>query len=102
MAKELVLKENVDILMGTINSATALAVSDFAKKEKIPFLVTNARTEKITGEKGHRYVFGIAENTAMAGRAAAFALAKNPSPNTGSRVMITNTVMPLPNPSGTD
>ena len=37
MAKELVLKEEVDILMGTINSATALAVSDFAKKEKIPF-----------------------------------------------------------------
>lgn len=78
MAKELVLKEHVDILMGTINSATALAISDLARKEKIPFLVTNARTEKITGEKGHRYVFGIAENTAMAGRAAGFALAKNP------------------------
>ena len=78
MAKELVMKEHVDLLMGTINSATALAVSDFARKEKIPFLVTNARTEKITGEMGHRYVFGIAENTAMAGRAAAFALAKKP------------------------
>ena len=78
MAKELVLKENVDLLMGTISSSTALAVSDFARKEKIPFLVTNSRTEKITGEKGHRYVFGIAENTAMAGRAAAFALAKKP------------------------
>src|SRR5512135_1324556 len=47
MAKELVLKENVDLLMGTISSSTALAVSDFAKKEKIPFLVTNSRTEKI-------------------------------------------------------
>ncbi len=78
MAKELVLKENVDLLMGTISSATALAVSDFAKKEKIPFLVTNSRTEKITGEKGHRYVFGIAENTAMAGRAAAKALSQKP------------------------
>jgi branched-chain amino acid transport system substrate-binding protein len=78
MAKELILKENVDLLMGTINSATALAVSDLARKEKIPFLVTNSRTEKITGEKGHRYVFGIAENTAMAGRAAGFALAKMP------------------------
>ena len=43
MAKELVLKEGVDILMGTINSATALAVSDFAKKEKIPFFVTFAK-----------------------------------------------------------
>ena len=37
MAKELVMKEKVDILMGTISSASALAISDFAKKEKIPF-----------------------------------------------------------------
>jgi branched-chain amino acid transport system substrate-binding protein len=34
MAKELVLKENVDILMGTINSATTLAISDFVKKKR--------------------------------------------------------------------
>ena len=54
MAKELVMKENVDILMGTINSATALAISDFVKKEKIPFFVTYAKSEKIIGEKGHR------------------------------------------------
>jgi branched-chain amino acid transport system substrate-binding protein len=78
MAKELLLKEKVDIIMGTINSATALAVSDLARKEKVPFLCSNSRSEKITGERGHRYVFGIAENTIMAGRAAAVALAKKP------------------------
>jgi branched-chain amino acid transport system substrate-binding protein len=78
MAKELVMKENVDILMGTINSATALAVSDLAKKEKIPFFVTYSKSEKIIGEKGHRYVFNMNENTEMAGRAAAVALAKKP------------------------
>ena len=78
MAKELILKENVDILMGTINSATALAVSDLAKKEKVPFLVTFSKSDKITGEKGHRYVFGMNENTEMAGRAAAKALSRKP------------------------
>src|SRR5512139_3933260 len=78
MAKELVLKENVDILMGTINSASALAVSDFCKKEKVPFLVTFSKSDKITGEKGHRYVFGMNEDTEMAGRAAAKALSKKP------------------------
>ena len=31
-AKELVMREKVDLLMGTINSAGALGVSDFAKK----------------------------------------------------------------------
>lgn len=78
MAKELVLKEKVDILMGTINSATALAVSDFARKEKIPFFVTFSKSEKIVGEKGHRYIFNMNEHTEMAGRAAAIALAKKP------------------------
>jgi branched-chain amino acid transport system substrate-binding protein len=78
MAKELVLKEEVDILMGTINSATALAVSDFARTEKIPFFVTFAKSDKIIGEKGHRYVFNMNENTLMAGRAAGTALAKKP------------------------
>ncbi|MCX8021519.1 MAG: ABC transporter substrate-binding protein [Syntrophorhabdaceae bacterium] len=78
MAKELVMKEKVDVLMGTINSGTALAVSDLAKKEKIPFFVTYAKSEKIIGEKGHKYVFNMNENTEMAGRAAAYVLSKKP------------------------
>jgi branched-chain amino acid transport system substrate-binding protein len=78
MAKELILKENVDILMGTINSATALAVSDLSRKEKIPFLVTFSKSDKITGSMGHRYVFSMNENTEMAGRATAKALSKKP------------------------
>ncbi len=77
-AKELIMRENVDILMGTINSGLALAISDLAKKEKIPFLVTFAKSAKITGAKGHRYVFSMNENTALAGKAGAAGLAKKP------------------------
>jgi len=78
MAKELIMMEKVDILMGTINSAATLAVSEYCKTEKIPFIVTFSKSEKITGEKGHRYVFSISENTAMIGKAAAAGLAKRP------------------------
>jgi len=78
MAKELVMKEEVDLLAGTINSSATLAISDFAKKEKIPFICTFAKSEKITGEQGHRYVFSVAENTRMIGKATAFVLAKKP------------------------
>ena len=80
-AKELIMREKVDILMGTINSAVALAVSDLAKKEKIPFLVTYSKSDKITGVKGHKYVFSMNENTEMAGKAAAVGLAKKPYVN---------------------
>lgn len=78
MAKELVMNEGVDLLMGTTNSAGALAVSDFAKKEKIPFIVTDAKSDKIVGEEGHRYVFNANENTMMIGKATAIALSRKP------------------------
>ena len=77
-AKEYIMRERVDILAGTISSSVALAVSNLAKKEKIPFFVTFAKSQKITGAKGHRYVFGISENTTMAGKAAAAVMATKP------------------------
>ncbi len=77
-AKELIMRENVDLLMGTINSAVTLAVSDLCKNEKMPLLVTYAKSSKITEEKGHRYVFSFNENTSMIGKATAAALAKKP------------------------
>ncbi|OGP99141.1 MAG: amino acid ABC transporter substrate-binding protein [Deltaproteobacteria bacterium RBG_19FT_COMBO_46_12] len=77
-AKELVMMEKVDLLVGTINSAVSLAVSDYAKAEKTPFIVWISKSEKITGEKGHRYVFSTAENTFMAGKAGGIALSKKP------------------------
>ncbi|MEJ2724845.1 MAG: ABC transporter substrate-binding protein [Deltaproteobacteria bacterium] len=79
MAKELVMRENVDVLVGTISSGVALAVSDaVSKREKVPFIVWISKSEKITGEKGHRYVFSPADNPAMGGKAGAVGLAKRP------------------------
>ncbi|MDR7416791.1 MAG: ABC transporter substrate-binding protein [Armatimonadota bacterium] len=76
MARELVLQERVDLLVGTISSATALAISAFAREQRVPFLVWISKSEQITGAKGHRYVFSTSENTAMAGKALAYALAR--------------------------
>jgi branched-chain amino acid transport system substrate-binding protein len=78
LAKELVMRENVDLIVGTINSSVTLAISDYMKEEKVPFIVWISKSEKITGEKGHRYVFSTGENSAMGGKAGAVALAKKP------------------------
>ena len=78
MAKELVMMEKVDILMGTISSSVTLAISEYCKAEKMPFIVTFSKSDKITGEKGHRYVFEVSENTFMIGKAAAAGLSKKP------------------------
>jgi branched-chain amino acid transport system substrate-binding protein len=79
MAKQLVLREDVDILVGTINSGAALAVSEaVAKREKVPFIVWISKSENITGKKGHRYVFSVGENSAMAGKSGGVGLATKP------------------------
>ncbi|MGD0916840.1 MAG: ABC transporter substrate-binding protein [Thermodesulfobacteriota bacterium] len=76
MAKELVMRENVDLIVGTISSSVTLAISDYVKGEKVPFIVWISKSEKITGEKGHRYVFSTGENSAMAGKVGGVALSK--------------------------
>jgi len=78
MAKELVMRENVNIIVGTINSSITMAISDYVKSEKVPFIVWISKSEHITGSKGHRYVFSTGENSAMGGKAGGSALAKKP------------------------
>ena len=79
MAKELVMREQVDVLVGTINSGAALAVSEnVALPNKVPFIVWISKSENITGKKGNRYAFSAGENTAMAGKAGGVALSRKP------------------------
>lgn len=73
VAKELVMDKNVDILMGTINSACSLALAEYVETEKIPFLVTFAKSVEIVHKND--YVFMMNENTEMAGKAGAIGLA---------------------------
>ncbi|HEV8311262.1 MAG TPA: ABC transporter substrate-binding protein [Methylomirabilota bacterium] len=77
-AQELVFQEKVDFLMGTFSSAVGLAVSDFAKKNKIVFLAAEPLTEALTWEKGHRYAFRVRPHTWAQGRMLADRAAKLP------------------------
>jgi branched-chain amino acid transport system substrate-binding protein len=77
-AQELVFQEKVDFLMGTFSSAVGLAVSDFARKQKMLFLAAEPLTEALTWEKGHRYVFRVRPHTWAQGRILAERAAKLP------------------------
>nr|VFJ67959.1 MAG: amino acid/amide ABC transporter substrate-binding protein, HAAT family [Candidatus Kentron sp. FW] len=50
-AKKLILKDRVDLLMGTISSAVAGAIRDYAHNSKTPFIITNAGNDQLTGSK---------------------------------------------------
>jgi branched-chain amino acid transport system substrate-binding protein len=77
-ARELILKEGVDFLGGTVSSSAALAVSEFAKKKKKIFIVHISRSHRITGEKGHKYVFRACPNAEIEGLAGGAYAAKMP------------------------
>ena len=79
VSRELILKENVDFLVGTLTSAEGPAVSVVAKENKIVFIAPIPKTDQLTAkDKLHPYVFRVAATTTMEGRSAAEIVAKWP------------------------
>src|SRR4030095_16984861 len=79
VSRELILKENVDFLVGTLTSAEGPAVSVVARENKIVFIAPIPKTDQLTAaDKLHPYVFRVAANTTMEGRSAAEIVAKWP------------------------
>ena len=79
VARELILKENVDFLVGTLTSAEGPAVSAVAKENKIVFIAPVPKTDQLTAPDNlHPYVFRTAANTTIEGRTAAEIMAKWP------------------------
>src|SRR6266850_3684014 len=78
-ARELILKDNVEFLVGTLTSAEGPAVSVVAKENKIVFIAPIPKTDQLTAaDKLHPYVFRVAATTTMEGRSAAEIVAKWP------------------------
>ncbi|HEV2054145.1 MAG TPA: ABC transporter substrate-binding protein [Methylomirabilota bacterium] len=85
VARELILKENVDFLVGTLTSAEGPAVSVVAKENKIVFIAPIPKTDQLTApDKLHPYVFRVAANTTMEGRSAAEIVARWPVTKIGT------------------
>ena len=79
VAREMILKDNVDFLVGTLTSAEGPAVSVVAKENKIVFIAPIPKTDQLTAaDKLHPYVFRTSANTTMEGRSAAEIVAKWP------------------------
>jgi branched-chain amino acid transport system substrate-binding protein len=79
VSRELILKENVDFLVGTLTSAEGPAVSVVAKENKVVFIAPIPKTDQLTApDKLHPYVFRVASTTTIEGRSAAEIVAKWP------------------------
>ncbi len=78
-AAELHASEKVVALTGTFASNIGLAVGDFAKRNKLPFLAAEALSDALTWRQGNRYTFRVRTSTYMQAAMLAEQAAKLPA-----------------------
>lgn len=77
VARELIIRERVNFLVGSFTSAEGPAVSEIAKENKVVFLALGPKTDRLTApEFLHPYIFRISANTTTESRAAAALMAR--------------------------
>jgi branched-chain amino acid transport system substrate-binding protein len=79
VAEELVSKDKVDLLMGTFFSHVGLAVTDFAKRNKVLFVAAEPLSDALVWAKGNRYTFRLRPSTYMQAAMLADKAAKLPA-----------------------
>ena len=77
VSRELILKDEVDFLVGTLTSAEGPAVSTIAKENEIVFIAPIPKTDQLTAPQNlHPYVFRTSANTTTEGRSVAELMAQ--------------------------
>ena len=78
VARELILSEKCEFLIGPTSSGVALAVTKVAKEFKKIIYFHTSNTEKLTTTDYQPYMFQVVPNTGIEGRGIAMFLAKSP------------------------
>jgi branched-chain amino acid transport system substrate-binding protein len=77
LSRELIIKDSVDFLVGTLTSAEAPAVSTVAKENKIVFIAPTSKSTILTDPAHiHPYIFRVSSNTDVEGLAGATLMAR--------------------------
>ena len=79
VAEELIRKDKVALLMGTFFSHVGLAVTDFAKRNKVLFVAAEPLSDAVVWAKGNRYTFRLRPSTYMQAAMLAEGASKNPA-----------------------
>jgi branched-chain amino acid transport system substrate-binding protein len=77
VSRELIIKDGVNFLVGTLTSAEAPAVSTVAKENKIVFIAPTSKSTILTDAQHiHPYIFRVSSNTDVEGLAGATLMAR--------------------------
>ncbi len=75
-ARQFLQNDHVDILAGTVNSASGIAVEPLAAQYHTVFVVGPAVADSITGQYYNKYVFKVSRNSYMDAKSAVLTIAK--------------------------
>ncbi|MDB5732301.1 MAG: transporter substrate-binding protein, partial [Variovorax sp.] len=64
-AEDLLVRENVDLLMGGYLSHVGVALADFAKQRKVVYLASHPLSDRIVLQAGNHYTFRLRSSTYM-------------------------------------
>lgn len=78
-AQELTSKEDVTLLAGTFLSNVGLAITDFARQNKVLFIAAEPLSDAVTWSRGNRYTFRLRPSTYMQAAMLAEEAAKLPA-----------------------
>ena len=76
-ARKLIERDNVNFLLGNVNSALSLAMADVSSEKRILHIVPGGHTDAVTGATCHWNVFRVCNTTQMEANAVAPSLIKN-------------------------
>ena len=76
-ARKLIERDNVNFLLGNVNSALALAMADVSSEKGILHIVPGGHTDAVTGATCHWNVFRVCNTTQMEANAVTPSLIKN-------------------------
>ncbi len=76
-ARKLIERDNVNFLLGNVNSALALAMADVSSEKGILHVVPGGHTDAVTGATCHWNVFRVCNTTQMEANAVTPSLIKN-------------------------
>jgi branched-chain amino acid transport system substrate-binding protein len=82
-ARKLIQQDRVDVIMGIVSSANALAIRDMIDEAQKPTIISNANANAITGDQRSKYIFRTALNAFQN----ASALATWAPTNVGKRII---------------
>jgi len=79
IAEELVRKDKVVLLMGSFFSHVGLAMTDFAKRNRVLYVAAEPLSDALVWAKGNRYTFRLRPSTYMQAAMLAEEASKNPA-----------------------